>query len=82
MNETELETYLIAIRRHLHQYPELSFEEEKTPKFIAEYHESLGHEVRTNVGGRGVLNFPHTCDNNYDRQAVDERSCAIFPNRR
>ncbi|MBZ5750596.1 M20 family metallopeptidase [Metabacillus litoralis] len=46
---------MIDIRRHLHQHPELSFEEVETPKFIANYHEKLGHEVRTNVGGRGVV---------------------------
>ncbi|WP_042356780.1 amidohydrolase [Bacillus rubiinfantis] len=46
---------MVAIRRHLHQYPELSFEEVDTPKFIAAFHEKLGHEVRTEVGGRGVV---------------------------
>lgn len=46
---------MVEIRRHLHQYPELSFEEVETPKLIAEYHEKLGHEVRTGVGGRGVV---------------------------
>lgn len=46
---------MIDIRRYLHQHPELSFEEVETPKFIANYHEKLGHEVRTNVGGRGVV---------------------------
>ncbi|MFJ8234967.1 M20 family metallopeptidase [Ureibacillus sp. NPDC094379] len=46
---------MVEIRRHLHQNPELSFEEIETPKFIAEYHRKLGHEVRTEVGGRGVV---------------------------
>jgi amidohydrolase len=46
---------MVEIRRHLHQHPELSFEEVETPKFIAAYHEKLGHEVRTGVGGRGVV---------------------------
>ena len=46
---------MVEITRHLHQYPELSFEEVKTPKLIADYHEKLGHEVRTGVGGRGVV---------------------------
>ncbi|MFB5663197.1 M20 family metallopeptidase [Alteribacillus sp. HJP-4] len=45
---------MVEIRRHLHQHPELSFQEEKTPVYIAEYHERLGHEVKTGVGGRGV----------------------------
>ncbi|WP_428908191.1 M20 family metallopeptidase [Niallia sp. Krafla_26] len=46
---------MVEIRRYLHQHPELSFQEVKTPKYIAEFHEKLGHEVRTGVGGRGVV---------------------------
>ncbi|WP_394236940.1 M20 family metallopeptidase [Niallia oryzisoli] len=46
---------MVDIRRHLHQHPELSFEEVETPKYIAAFHEKLGHEVRTGVGGRGVV---------------------------
>ena len=48
---------IVAIRRHLHQYPELSFEEVNTAKYIADFHEKLGHQVRTNVGGNGVLAY-------------------------
>jgi amidohydrolase len=54
----QLEMYydeLVEIRRYLHQYPELSFQEVHTPKFIADYHKKLGLEVRTGVGGRGVV---------------------------
>lgn len=46
---------MVEIRRYLHQHPELSFEEVETPKYIAEYHRRLGHEVRTEVGERGVV---------------------------
>lgn len=46
---------MVEIRRYLHQHPELSFQETETPKYIADYHEKLGHTVRTNVGGRGVV---------------------------
>lgn len=49
------ENEMVEIRRHLHQNPELSFEEVETPAFIAAYHEKLGLEVRTEVGGRGLL---------------------------
>ncbi|MGN1400943.1 MAG: M20 family metallopeptidase [Bacillus sp. (in: firmicutes)] len=55
---TLLESYeqeMIEIRRHLHQHPELSFQEVETPAFIADYHRKLGHEVRTGVGERGVV---------------------------
>lgn len=48
---------MVTIRRHLHQYPELSFQEVKTPKYIAAYHEKLGHRVRTKVGGNGVVAY-------------------------
>ena len=50
----ELYPEMVEIRRYLHQYPELSFEEEQTPAYIADYHRQLGHDVRTGVGGRGV----------------------------
>ncbi|MGM9921655.1 MAG: M20 family metallopeptidase [Bhargavaea sp.] len=46
---------MTEIRRHLHQYPELSHQEVETPKFIAEYYRKLGLDVRTEVGGRGVV---------------------------
>ncbi|MBO8163537.1 MAG: amidohydrolase [Brevibacillus sp.] len=49
------EEQMVAWRRHLHQYPELSFREEKTPAMIAEIlHGFELDEVRTQVGGRGV----------------------------
>lgn len=56
--ETRLEELfpeMVELRRYFHQYPELSFEEEKTPAKIAEYLTDLGIEVRTDVGGRGVV---------------------------
>ncbi|MCP1143561.1 amidohydrolase [Lysinibacillus endophyticus] len=46
---------MVSIRRHLHENPELSFEEVLTPKFIADYHRKLGLEAREGVGGRGVV---------------------------
>ncbi|MCM3080482.1 MULTISPECIES: amidohydrolase [Brevibacillus] len=52
----EMEPQIISWRRHLHQYPELSFHEEKTPQMIAEILEGLNFdEIRTGVGGRGVV---------------------------
>jgi amidohydrolase len=46
---------MVAIRRYLHQHPELSFHETKTPAFITDFYQKLGIEVRTNVGGNGVV---------------------------
>ncbi|WP_132744167.1 M20 family metallopeptidase [Scopulibacillus darangshiensis] len=53
----EFNDEIISIRRHLHQNPELSFEEVETAKYIANYHRELGHDVKTGVGGNGVLAF-------------------------
>lgn len=46
---------MVSIRRHLHQYPEISHQEVETPQYIAEYYNALGLKVRTGVGGRGVV---------------------------
>lgn len=49
------EEEMIALRRHFHENPELSFEEVETPKTIAAFHRALGHDVREHVGGGGVV---------------------------
>ncbi|MFS0865439.1 M20 family metallopeptidase [Fredinandcohnia sp. 179-A 10B2 NHS] len=46
---------MVDIRRYLHQHPEVSFKEYKTAEYIANFYEKLGIEVRTNVGGNGVV---------------------------
>ena len=46
---------LVAIRRQIHQNPELGFEEHETAKLISENLESLGIQVRTGVGKTGVV---------------------------
>lgn len=46
---------MVELRRDFHMYPELSFQEVRTPEKIADYHRRLGLNVRTNVGGRGVV---------------------------
>jgi amidohydrolase len=51
----EIYPELVRFRRDLHMYPELSFQEVDTPKKIAEFLTTLGLEVRTGVGGRGVV---------------------------
>lgn len=50
---------LVEFRRDLHMNPELSFHEVRTPEKIAEYQRGLGLEVRTGVGGRGVVATLH-----------------------
>lgn len=45
---------LVALRRALHRYPELSFQEHATAARVAEELRALGLAVRTGVGGTGV----------------------------
>ena len=45
---------MIEIRRYLHQHPELSFKEQETPKYIADFYKDKDCEVETNVGPNGV----------------------------
>lgn len=53
----EIYPELVQFRRDLHMYPELSFKEENTAKKVADKLASLGIEVRTGVGGMGVVGF-------------------------
>jgi amidohydrolase len=46
---------MVSIRRYLHQHPELSFQEYKTAKYIAEYYKKLGMPVKEKVGGNGIV---------------------------
>ncbi len=46
---------LTAWRHDIHQHPELSFQEVRTAKLVADHLKSLGLEVRTGVGGNGVV---------------------------
>ena len=46
---------VIAWRRHLHQYPELSNREFKTAKYVEDHLRRLGLEVRTGVAKTGVV---------------------------
>lgn len=46
---------LIAIRRDLHRHPELSGEEKRTAGIVAARLKALGLQVRTGIGGHGVV---------------------------
>jgi amidohydrolase len=46
---------VVAWRRDLHQHPELSSFETRTAALVAEHLRALGMEVRTGVGGTGVV---------------------------
>lgn len=51
----EIGPELIAVRRDLHAHPELSLQETRTAALVADRFRALGLEVRTGVGGTGVL---------------------------
>jgi len=51
---------VVADRRHLHENPELAFEEYETAKFVAGRLAQLGVEdIRTGIGGTGVTGLIH-----------------------
>ncbi len=52
---SRIEKQVIAIRRHVHQNPELSYHEKATAAFIAEKLKSLGMQFRRDVGGYGIV---------------------------
>jgi metal-dependent amidase/aminoacylase/carboxypeptidase family protein len=45
----------LAVRRDLHQHPEVSGQEVRTAKVVADRLRTLGLEVRTGLGGHGVV---------------------------
>lgn len=46
---------MVAIRRHLHMHPELSFQEQETANYIMQYYQKLGVPVEPNVSGYGLI---------------------------
>lgn len=46
---------LVKVRRDLHIHPEISKHEKRTSQIVATYLRNLGLEVKTNVGGYGVV---------------------------
>jgi len=51
---------LVAVRRELHRFPELAFQEKRTSRKIAHVLADIGLEVRTGVGGTGVVGLLRT----------------------
>ena len=45
----------VALRRHFHENPELSFEEFETSEFIADKLVDMGLDVSSHIGGTGVV---------------------------
>lgn len=53
----ELRHEMVALRRDLHQHPELAFQEVRTARVVAEELARLGFNVQTGVGKTGVVGF-------------------------
>lgn len=52
---TTLQDKLLQIRRHIHQHPELSEQEEKTMKYISAVLNEFGIDHSCNIGGYGII---------------------------
>ncbi len=46
---------MVALRRHLHQYPELSGEEQETANFICQELDQLGIPYQRDIAGHGIV---------------------------
>ncbi|MDF3933165.1 M20 aminoacylase family protein [Pseudomonas citronellolis] len=51
----ECQDEFTRIRRQIHQYPELGFEERRTSELVAGYLRQWGYDVHEGVGGTGVV---------------------------
>ena len=51
----KIEPEIIEIRREIHRKPELAYREKTTSKLVAEKLKDLGLEVKTGIGGTGVM---------------------------
>ena len=52
---TPFHDWLVGLRRHFHQFPELAYREEKTAAKIAEVLQGYGLPVRVGIGKTGVM---------------------------
>jgi amidohydrolase len=50
---------VLAMRRHIHMHPELSYQEVETASFVAAQLQRMGLEVKTGIGGHGLTAFIH-----------------------
>lgn len=48
---------LVAIRRELHRYPELAFQEQRTAQFVGERLREMGLSVQQGIARTGVVGF-------------------------
>jgi len=46
---------MVEMRHYYNTYPELSFEETKTAQYVQNFYEGKDYDIRTNVGGHGIV---------------------------
>src|SRR5690625_6009993 len=72
-------TQLINWRRHLHKYPELSFHEENTAKFIARELSKIDNlTIETGVGGHGVVATLRSEEHTSELQSRGQLVCRLL----
>lgn len=78
---------LVAIRRDIHQHPELGFEEHRTSELVAQHLERWGYRVERGIAGTGVVgqlvcgDGPHRLGLRADMDAlpIDEKLASRMP---
>lgn len=53
---------MVGIRRHMHMYPELSFKEENTKRYIYDQIKDLDLDITRGFGGNGIVARLHVSD--------------------
>lgn len=61
---------VVGWRRHLHQHPELSYDEEKTSAFVRQCLDDMGVEYTSGIGGHGVVGLIRGGKSNGDLVAL------------
>ena len=70
----EMAGELSALRRDFHQHPELSHQEARTARVVADYLSNLGLEVRTGIAHTGVVGVLQDFTNDQEAlQAASQR---------
>jgi carboxypeptidase Ss1 len=86
----DFEDEIIAIRRKIHQNPELSYQEDETASLVASRLKAMGISVKTGVGGKGVVGIINGSSKgkciglraDMDALPLDERAEVSFRSRR
>lgn len=61
-------------REHLHRYPELSYQEFETMKFVSQRLTELGIEHQTGIGGTGIVGIIRASHHSLDMESVALRA--------